>query len=201
LLTSKRPDAILLKLTIGLQIFTFDTMNLVLFLTALFSIYNTNPATLDTQIEPKITVYLFLLEDCKICRDYAPELRALSNEYHSAEIEFIGVFPNFSTKPKDIEKFKVEYDIPFELKTDYFKKLSKKFGAKLLPEVFVYDHKKQEVLYSGRIDDRYVSIGKRRQIIKTFDLKNALDNINAQKDILVKRTEPIGCFINYNDNL
>jgi len=176
-------------------------MNIILFFSALFSLCNSGTTINEVQNEPNITVYFFLLDDCKICRDYAPELGDLYDKYNTPEIEFVGVFPNFSSKPENIDEFKEEYDIPFELKTDYFKKLSKKFDAKLLPEVFVYDHLKKEVLYSGRIDDRYVSIGKRRQIIKSFDLENALDNINAQKDILVKRTEPIGCFINYNDNL
>jgi len=141
------------------------------------------------------------LDECKICREYGPEINELYKIYGSEEIEFVGVFPNFSSKKENIEKFKHEFDLGFELKTDYFKKLSKKFKANVLPEVFVYDHTLDKIIYSGRIDDRYVSIGQRRRIIKTFDLRTTLDNIISKKDILISRTQPIGCFINYNDNL
>lgn len=176
-------------------------MVFLLLLSSFFSTQNFPQSTANFNVEPKITVYFFLLDECKICREYAPVINELYEEFHSEEIEFIGVFPNFASKRENIEKFKKEFDIKFELKTDYFKKLSHRFNAKVLPEVFVFDHSIDRVIYSGRIDDRYVSIGRRRQVIKTFNLMSALDNIIAQKDILITRTEPIGCFINYNDNL
>lgn len=176
-------------------------MNLVFLFSFLLSINPSQEVIPKTQIATKISIYIFLLDDCKICRDYGHELSDLYDQYHSAEIEFIGVFPNFSSKKESIEKFKDDFDIEFELKTDYFKKLSKKFDAKILPEVFVYDNVLGKVIYSGRIDDRYVSIGQRKRVIKTFDLRTVLNNIMSKKDILNTRTEPIGCFINYNDNL
>lgn len=190
-----------MKLTLILQTCNFVMMYLAIFLTSLFSFCYPHQAQESNLVESKITVYLFLLDECKICREYAPEINELYDKYGSEEIEFIGVFPNFSSKKENIEKFKEEFDIQFELKTDYFKKLSTRFKAKILPEVFVYDHERKEVIYSGRIDDRYVSIGQRRQVIKTFDLRTTLDNIISQKDIVITRTQPIGCFINYNDNL
>lgn len=184
-----------------LLISNFEVMYLALLLTTLLSFFSTNNIDPQTIKPPKTTVYIFLLDECKICREYASELNTLYDNYHSDEIEFVGVFPNFSSKKENIENFKSEFNIKFELKTDYFKKLSHKFDAKILPEVFVYDHNLDKVVYSGRIDDRYVSIGQRRRVIKNFDLESTLSNIVAQKDILITRTQPVGCFINYNDNL
>jgi len=176
-------------------------MLLALFCSIFLSFCPLDQASQQLSDQPKITVYIFLLDECKICREYAPELNNIYESYKTADIEFVGVFPNFSSKRENIEKFRAEFDIEFELKTDYFKKLSKKFDAKILPEVFVYDNEKAKILYSGRIDDRYVSIGQRRRVIKTYDLKRTLDNIISQNDILITRTAPIGCFINYNDDL
>lgn len=176
-------------------------MYLATFFTLIFSC-----STLGVNLEKpddthRYTIYFFLLDECKICRDYGPELKRLSDEFESEIISFVGVFPNFSSKSENIEKFKSEFDIPFELKTDYFKKLSHKFGAKILPEVFVYDHDLDKVIYSGRIDDRYAAIGKRKRVIRKFDLRDVLDNIKSGDTIITTRTEPIGCFINFNDNL
>lgn len=156
---------------------------------------------LHPKVESKYTVYFFLLDECKICREYGPELKRYSEEYQSENIEFIGVFPNFSSKKENIQKYKTEFNLEFELKTDYFKKLANKFGATVLPEVFIYDQTSDVVVYSGRIDDRYVTIGKRKRVIKNFDLEKALKHIFRDQEILIKRTEAIGCFINYNDNL
>lgn len=163
-----------------------------------FSSFNiaTNPIS-----EKEFTVYFFLLDECKICNEYGPELNDYFNQYNSDKIQFVGVFPNFSSKKENIKRFKEKYDIKFELKTDYFKKLSQKFDAKVLPEVFIYDHAKDEIVYRGRIDDRYVSIGKRKRVIKQYDLKDALDNISLGKDIKSSRTQAVGCLINFNDNL
>lgn len=183
------------------QFCNFVVMFLVLFLASFLSIFGPQQTLVEPLSSPTISVYFFLLDDCKICRDYGHELNAIYDQYNSEEIEFIGVFPNFSSKKENIEKFKKEFDIGFELRTDYFKKLSKKFDAKILPEVFVYDNRSHKVIYSGRIDDRYVSIGQRKQIVRSQDLRLALDNIISKKEILITRTEPIGCFINYNDNL
>ena len=147
------------------------------------------------------TVYFFLLDECKICKEYGPELNTYFDQYSSKQIHFVGVFPNFSSKKENIKKFKDTYNIKFELKTDYFKQLSNKFEANVLPEVFVYDHAKEEIIYRGRIDDRYLSIAKRRRVIKNYDLKDVLDNISNGIKIKSSRTEAIGCLINYNDNL
>lgn len=175
----------------------FMLIFLAYFLTSFPSILPGNQPQVDT----KYTVYFFLLDECKICREYGPELKKYSEKYQSHDIDFVGVFPNFSSKKEQIQKYKSEFDLQFELKTDYFKKLSKRFGAKVLPEVFIYDHTLDTVIYSGRIDDRYVSIGQRQRVIKNYDLEKVLDSIVDNKELHVTRTEAIGCFINYNDNL
>lgn len=171
------------------------------FLACLLSFIPYTSSDFVPQVETKYTVYIFLLDECKICREYGPELKKYSEKFQSDKIEFVGVFPNFSSKKENIEKYKSEFDLKFELKTDYFKKLSNKFGARVLPEVFVYDAITDSVVYSGRIDDRYVSIGKRKRIIKNYELENALQSIVENQDIKINKTEAVGCFINYNDNL
>ena len=148
-----------------------------------------------------ISVKFFMLDECRICQNYGPDFKKLYDVYASDEISFVGYFPNFSSKKKNIDKFKKTFSIPFELKTDYYKTQTKKFGAEILPTVVVYDEKKKIVLYAGRIDDRYHKIGKQKRVITSYDLINALDSIIADKPILIKNTQPIGCFINFADNI
>lgn len=152
---------------------------------------------LSAQSKP-YSVYLFLLDDCVICQSYTPELIRLDSIYNSS-FDFVGYFPNFVSKKEKITAFKEKYAIPFELKTDYFKTLVKKYEISVTPEVVVVDNSSEEVLYKGRIDDEFVQIGKRRRVILNKDLENALKDIQAGRKVAVNETVAVGCFINFND--
>jgi thiol-disulfide isomerase/thioredoxin len=143
------------------------------------------------------TVYIFMSEECPICRYYVHDINRLSNEYASEQINFIGVFPNFSSKKEKIEAFTKDYKLDIPTQTDYFKSLAKKLDAKLTPEVFVVNQD-EKVLYRGRIDNAYVSLGNRRRVVTNHDLEKFL--LNLQKgDINYTQTESIGCYIHYSD--
>lgn len=148
----------------------------------------------------KIKVYIFLLDECKICHHYSISLSELYEDYHSDQIEFIGLFPNFVSSTKQISIFKKKYKIPFVLKTDYYKSKSKKFGVTVTPEVVVYNETQDEILYKGRIDNSFFKLGKQRTHTTKFELRDALHSISQGEEILVKETESVGCFINFKEN-
>ena len=82
------------------------------------------------QLQDRITVYVFLHESCVISQYYTLPLRELHEEYANENVQFKGLFPNFSSKPNQIETFKEKYQIPFELKTDYYHKKKEQFNMK-----------------------------------------------------------------------
>ena len=146
-------------------------------------------------VKQDITVYIFLHEDCIISQHYTVALKALYAEYGKEEVRFVGLFPNFSSKQKNIDRFREKYQIPFELKTDYFRTITDKYGATVTPEVVVIDELKGQILYKGRIDDTYFRVGKKRRVTTTSELKDALESIRNGTEILVTETTSIGCFI------
>lgn len=145
-------------------------------------------------------LYLFLLDNCKICESYTLKINEFYEEYHDM-VEFIGVFPNRTSTEDNIEAYMIKYKFKFPYLTDYDKKLAKSLNATITPEVFLVDNNTDEVLYSGRIDDEFFQIGKRRNVVKNHDLKDALQNLREGNTINVKNAEAIGCFINFFDNL
>lgn len=149
--------------------------------------------------EKNYKLYLFLLDNCKICESYTLKINEFYEEYHDM-VEFIGVFPNRTSTVDNIEAYMVKYKYKFPYITDYDKELAKSLNATITPEVFLVDNNTDEVLYSGRIDDEFFQIGKRRNVVKNHDLKDALQNLKAGNTINVKNTEAIGCFINFFDN-
>lgn len=147
-----------------------------------------------TIIIKKLTVYIFLSEICPICQSYTLPLKELYKKYSPKEIRFIGVFPNYYAHVDSIASFKNKYNIPFELFIDQNAKLTTRLGATITPEVFIESFE-NKILYSGRIDDSFVALGKRRKVITSNDLDDALNCILTNKEIKLKKTQAIGCII------
>ena len=147
-----------------------------------------------------LSLYLFLLDDCPICLNYTVLLNELYSDYGS-RISFQGYFPNFSSKQKKIDLFKDTYQIEFPLQTDYYKEQAKKWNAQVTPEAILYNHTRKQIIYQGRIDNKFVRLGKRRNVVTEHNLVNAIENTLESKEVAPQFAEPIGCFINYSDQI
>lgn len=146
-----------------------------------------------------LSLYFFLLDDCPICIQYSPTINDLYDEYGD-QISFVGYFPNFSSKSHKIELYKNNYGIQFPLFTDYYKVQAKKYNAEVTPEVVLYNNTKDEVIYQGRIDNKFYKLGRRRNVVTEHDLKLAISNTLINTPVEKPFVQPIGCFINYSDN-
>lgn len=143
------------------------------------------------------TVYLFLLHDCVICQAYAPIIQKLYEDNQS-KFNFVAIYPHFVSKKEDIESFQNEYGLSLPYKTDYYKQLSNKFSVSVTPTAVVVDNLSGQILYHGRIDDEFVSIGVRRSVVHNEDLRNALIALKSGMDY-IKKTDAIGCIINFEE--
>jgi len=139
-------------------------------------------------------VYVFLSETCPICQSYTLTLKQLNTKYKSKHIRIVGVFPNYYSTQKSVDEFKKKYAVPFDLIIDKKGNLTKHFKASITPEVFVESPAKK-LLYSGRIDDSFYALGKRRQVITSTELVNAIEEIVAGKPIKTVKTQAVGCII------
>ena len=138
--------------------------------------------------------YIFLAEGCPMCQGYAATLNQLAEAYEAKGVQFIGIFPNFYTTDAEIEAFKKQFDIRFDLKRDECFIYSDQLKATTTPQVFLTD-KSDKILYSGMIDNAYFQRGKRRGKTSDFYLKNALDNVLKGQAVAVAQTTAIGCII------
>ena len=164
---------------------------------ALILIISANIFSQNKKIIPskQITVYVFLSETCPICQSYTLTLKEFYKHYSEMNVHFVGVFPNYFSSQKGIEEFKTKYSIPFECIMDKGGQLTKHFQATITPEVFVEDETKQ-ILYCGRIDDSFFALGKRRTVVTTNELADALKQISSGQSIKTTKTQAIGCVIN-----
>ncbi len=143
-----------------------------------------------------LTVYVFLSETCPICQNQTFYLRELQQEFAGKKIGLIGVFPNenFSTN-ESIEKFAKKFRLNFPLIKDESQVLTKQLGATITPQAIVYQQDTKEIKYNGMINNGFERVGRRRQVITDFYLRDALTELIEGKTVTLSETKPVGCFI------
>ncbi|MFL5339605.1 MAG: redoxin family protein [Gemmataceae bacterium] len=142
-------------------------------------------------------VLLFLGHDCPISNAFAPELRRLSDAFTPQGVTFCMVYADADVSAADARQHATEYALPGVAILDPGLALARRYGASVKPEVVVLDGS-AEPLYRGRIDDRYVDFGQKRDQPTTRDLHAALTAILAGRPVAVPRTSAIGCDIDFS---
>jgi len=160
----------------------------------LFAVLHLSAFSQKPAFEKPVTVYIFLAETCPICQNYTLTLKNLYKEYASKNVRFVGVFPNYYSDQKSIDAFRKAYSIPFDLVLDKNQLLVKHFKADTTPEAFVESSDKK-ILYSGRIDDSFYALGKRRTVISCNELADALEQITSGQTVTKSKTQAVGCII------
>lgn len=141
----------------------------------------------------EINVIYFLSSTCKICQFYSIELNSLYQDYASKGIHFRGLFPGRLETDSTVAEFGRVYSLPFPLKIDKYEE-HRSLNATITPEVFV-TNRSGEVLYHGRIDDAYFSVGKRRARVKNHELRNVLDVLLTGEEAPSLHVPAVGCII------
>ena len=142
----------------------------------------------------KAIVVIFVGIDCPISNSYAPKLRRLSQVFASRGVVLRLVYPNPDERETKIKKHLKEYELPFTAYRDPRHELTRAAGVSVTPEAAVYVPGKGWV-YHGRIDDRYLELGKARPAATHEDLQEALDAVLAGTPLKVSSTRAIGCSI------
>ncbi len=154
---------------------------------------------------------VFIDVECPISQRYIPTLNELSHYADSVGVIFYGIISDPSTSPKEAAEFQHEYAIDFPVLFDASGDIARQLKPKTLPQSYVLDVH-NTILYSGRIDDGYVSPGKTRKVIRHHDLKEAIEAASERKIPASAFEEPIGCIfeswkseypenINYNRDI
>jgi hypothetical protein len=139
-------------------------------------------------------IFLFVRTDCPITNRYAPELQRISSEFAYRGVEFWLVYPDRAETAAAIKAQLAEYKLPGKALRDPHHKLVARSQATVSPQAAVFDPA-GHLIYSGRIDDRYVDFGKSRPAAQTHDLEAAITAVLSGKPAPVSRTRAIGCYL------
>lgn len=138
------------------------------------------------------TVLVFVRTDCPITNRYAPELQRLAQEFKGRSVRFWMVYPDRDEAPAHIADHMREYRLPGQALPDPQHLLVKEAHATVAPEAAVFNSS-GKLIYHGRIDDRYVDIGKARPAAQVHDLEDAIQAVLAGKAVANAQTRAVGC--------
>ena len=142
--------------------------------------------------DKELVVVAFLGTECPLVKLYGPRLQKLSDEFGD-RVAVIGLNANTQDSMTEMTAYAERHGIKFPLLKDLGNKVADQFKAERTPEVFLLDQDRQ-VRYHGQIDDQY-GVGIIRDNAEQEYLKDAIEQLLANKEVTTAETEVIGCHI------
>ena len=158
--------------------------------------------TLAEYQDAKLLAVVFTCNHCPTAQAYEERIKDLVRDYRAKGVAVVAISPNspaavradelgYTDLGDDLDDMKARakdrgYNFPY-LYDGETESASLKYGPVATPHVFLFD--RQRVLrYRGRIDD-----AERLDLVKSRDLRNAMDDLLAGKKPRLKDTKVFGC--------
>jgi peroxiredoxin len=142
--------------------------------------------------EARAVALFFIAAECPISNRYAPEINRIVADYATRGVAFYGVHSDQDVGAEASRRHARDYGFDFPVLLDPAQTLANQTGVTLTPTAVILSPA-GELLYRGRIDNRYLDFGKYRDTGVRPDLRLALDAVIAGKPVAEKYTKSIGC--------
>lgn len=157
----------------------------------------TNITTTDYTKPNILSLFVFVSPECPLCENYTKDFTALRQEFSKDSLLIYGVFSGEKLyTEKQILKFKSKYKLDMDFVLDKNYDIATYFKAEVTPECFLVDTE-GSIVYSGKLDNWLGKLGRRRQYVSQYYVKDAINSIFNGDSIKVKHTEAIGCLLQY----
>jgi peroxiredoxin len=149
-----------------------------------------------------VLVVVFTCNHCPIAQMYERRITQLVTDYKDRGVAVVAIQPNDPTAIRideldssDISdsleemKIRVEYKhltYPY-LYDGETQSVTEAYGPQATPHVFVFDHDRL-LRYEGHMDNSY-----RTELVKTHEVRDAIDALLAHREVGVKHTGVFGC--------
>lgn len=140
-------------------------------------------------------VLIFTNTSCPLVQRYLPRLKEMEAEYRGRGVQFVSVNVGADDSILDMAAQAVKFDVPFPFVKDSDGSCARACGARRTPEAVVLDAERR-LRYRGRIDDRYRLGGAAREA-RHQELRDALEDLLAGREVAVAETPVDGCLITF----
>lgn len=140
----------------------------------------------------KLVVVVQLGTECPVANGYLPGLSRSYEMWKKQGIVLIGVHSDPSVTLEDARLHAREMQIGFPVLMDPRQVLARQTGATTISEATLLSAD-GTVCYRGRINDRYSTTGKRKEMALVHDLQNAITATLAGQPVSPPTTKAFGC--------
>jgi peroxiredoxin len=143
-----------------------------------------------------VLVVVFTCNHCPYSKAYEDRLVSIQRDYSSKGVRLVAINSNDEKAyPEDsfpdMVKRSKDKGFNFPYLRDETQETVTAYGAVCTPHVFAFD-KGRTLRYRGRVDD-----SRDLSKVTVHDLRNALDELVAGKDVRVSDSRPFGCSIKW----
>jgi thiol-disulfide isomerase/thioredoxin len=165
--------------------------------------------TLASFKDAKILVIVFTCNHCPTAQAYEERIIQLAKDYSTKGVVVVAIMPNdpnaisldelgYTDMSDSFEEMKIRakekhYNFPY-LYDGGTQATANAYGPVATPHVFIFD-KDRKLRYEGRIDN----VEKPSKTPTSFDTRNAIDALLANKDVPVQTTKVFGCSIKWTE--
>lgn len=151
--------------------------------------YLGNEHSLSDYKDSKAIVIIFVATRCPVSNAYNTRMEKLFEDYKDKDVAFLGINSNKSESVAEIKEHAKEKNLNFTILKDEGNVIADMFEASHTPEAYILN-KDLSILYHGRIDN-----SQRESEITSKDLRKALNEILAGKEVSNPQTKAFGCSI------
>jgi peroxiredoxin len=150
----------------------------------------------------RILAVIFTCNHCPTAQLYETRIKKLVDDCQNKDVAFVAIEPNdaraillselgYTDVSDSLEEMKVRaeyrhFNFPY-LYDGETQSVSRAYGPKATPHVFIFD-RDRKLRYEGRVDD-----SQRASLVKTQDVRNAIEALLAGKTVTVAHTPAFGC--------
>ena len=145
----------------------------------------------------RVVVLYFAATDCPISNRYLPEIARLDGLFRQQGVVVLSVYPNSQDTREVVATHDRQFAATGQTLIDPQQRLVHMARARITPEaaVFCPTGAGWRVVYLGRIDDRYLSLGKERPSATRHDLEDAVRATLAHRPVPSPGGPAVGCAI------
>ena len=144
----------------------------------------------------ELIVLIFSSNRCPTAKAYGPRMIALQRDFGLRGVRLVAINSNDphlypdEDQPRMVERAAVDgYTFPYL--ADHDQRVAAAYGATCTFHVFVLDRDRR-IRYQGRFDDSRIEAN-----VTHNDLRDAIDDLLAGRDVRVPTTRPFGCSLDY----
>jgi len=147
--------------------------------------------------DKKALIVIFSCNHCPYVQAYEDRIKQIQSDYASKGVAVVAINSNEAEGyPEDsfenMKKRAAEQKFNFLYLRDEDQSVARAYDATHTPEIFLFD-KERKLAFHGKIDDNWQEPNR----VQNSYLRNALDELLAEKEISVPETFTIGCTIKW----